>query len=64
MNIKEGASRKVLFDTKDKLGAKIDKLTVMLGRLAAKDSNKKRTFKPQIHQSRGRQNRGYSQRNI
>ena len=36
----------------------------MLGRLAAKDNNKKRPFKPQIYQSRGGgQNRGYSQRN-
>ena len=26
----------------------------MLGRLAAKDDNKKRPFKPQIYQSRGR----------
>ena len=42
MSIREGASRKVSFDTRDKLGDKIDKLTVMLGRLAAKDSNKKR----------------------
>ena len=36
----------------------------MLGRLAAKDNNEKRPFKPQIYQSRGKgQNRGYSQRN-
>ena len=36
----------------------------MLGRLATKDNNKKRPFKPPIYQSRGRgQNRGYSQRN-
>ena len=64
MSIKEGTSRKVLFDTRDKLGDKIDKLTVMLGRLSAKDSNKKRPFKPQIYQNRGRgQNRVYSQRN-
>ena len=36
----------------------------MLGRLAAKDNNEKRPFKPQIYQSRGRgQNRVYSQRN-
>ena len=63
MSIKEGASKKVSFDTRDKLGDKIDKLTIMLGRLAAKDNNKKRTFKPQIYQCRGRgQNRGYSQR--
>ena len=64
MTIREGASRRVSFDTRDKLGDKIDKLTVMLGRLAAKDINEKRPFMPQISQSRGRgQNRGYSQRN-
>ena len=54
MSIREGASRKVSFDTRDELGDKIEKLTVMLGRLAAKDSNKKRPFKPQIYQSKGR----------
>ena len=54
MSIREGANRKVSFDTRDKLEGKIDKLTVMLGRLAAKDNNEKR--------GRG-QNRGYSQRN-
>ena len=64
MSIREGTSRKVLFDTRDELGDKIDKLTIILSRLAAKDSNEKRPFKPQIYQSRGRgQNRGYSQRN-
>ena len=64
MSISEGASRRVSFDIRDELGDKIDKLAVMLGRLAAKDSNKKRPFKPQIYQNRGRgQNRGYSQRN-
>ena len=64
MSIREGASRRVSFDTRDNLGDKIDKLTIMLSRLVAKDNNKKRPFKPQIYQSRGRgQNRGYSQRN-
>ena len=64
MSIREGVSRRVSFDTRDKLGDKIDKLTVMLGRLAAKDSKEKRPFKPPIYQSRGRgQKRGYSQRN-
>ena len=63
MNIREGGSRKISFDTRDELGGKIDKLTVMLGRLAAKDSSERRSFKPQVYQSRGRgQNRGYSQR--
>ena len=64
MSIREGASRKVSFDTRDELWDKTDKLTVMLGRLAAKDNNGKRQFKLQIYQSRGRgQNRGYSHRN-
>ena len=59
MSISEGINRNVSFDTRDKLGDKIDKLTVMLGRLAAKDNNEKRLFKPQIYQGRGgRQNRG------
>ena len=63
MSIRDGTNRKVSFNTRDELGDKIDKLTVMLGRLAAKDDNDKRPFKPQIYQSRGRgQNIGYSQR--
>ena len=44
-----GANRKVSFDTRDELGDKINKLTVMLGRLAAKDNNKKRPLKPQMY---------------
>ena len=64
MNNRDGTNRKVSFNTRDELGDKIDKLTVMLGKLAAKDNNNKRPFKPQIYQSRGRgQNRGYNQRN-
>ena len=50
MSIRGGVNRKVSFDTRDELGDKIDKLTVMLGRLAAKDINEKRPFKPQIYQ--------------
>ena len=65
MNIREGQnSRGVSFDTREDLGGKIDKLAVMIDKLAAKDSGKVRPFKPQIHQNRGRgQNRGYNQRN-
>ena len=63
MSIRDGINEKVSFNIRDELGDKIDKLTVMLGRLAAKDDNGKRLFKPQIDQSRGRgQNRGYGQR--
>ena len=64
MSIREGANRMVSFDTRDELGDKIDKLTVMLGRLAAKDSNEKRPFKPQIYQSRGRGQMGYNQEKL
>ena len=46
MSIRERASRKESFDTRDELGDKIGKLTVMIGRLAAKDNNEIRPFKP------------------
>ena len=67
ISTREGASRRILFDTREELGDKIDKLMAMIGKLAAKDSDRNRPFKPQIHKSRGPpppgQNRGYSQRN-
>ena len=67
MNIRDGTKRKVSFNARDKLGDKIDKLTVMMmSRLAAKDSNEKRPFKPQMYKCRGShpqsQNRSYNQR--
>ena len=64
MSIRDGHQRRVSFDTKEELGDKINKLVVMIGKLATRDSRTNRQFKPQIHQSRGRgQNRSYSQRN-
>ena len=65
MSIREGQNnRRVPFDTREEIGDKIDKLAVMIGKIAVKDSGKVRPFKPQIHQNRGRgQNRGYNQRN-
>ena len=66
MSIRKGASRRVAFDTREELGDKIDKLIVMIGKLATKDSNRNRPFKPQMHKSRRPpppgQNRGHSQR--
>ena len=66
MNIRDGTERKV-FSARDELGDKIDKLTVMMDRPVAKDSNDKRPFKPQIYKSRGSYpqgpNRTYNQRN-
>ena len=60
MSIKEGTDKRVSFNTRDKLGDKIDKLTVVMSKLVAKDSHKRRSFKPQIYKSRG-QNRSYGQ---
>ena len=60
MNVRDGTERKVSFNTRDELGGKIDKLTVVMSRLAVKDSHEKRPFKPQIYKSRG-QHRSYNQ---
>ena len=60
MNVRDGTERRVSFNTRDELGDKVDKLTVVMSRLTAKDSNVKRPFKPQIYKSRD-QNRSYNQ---
>ena len=60
MNVRDGTERKVSFNTRDELGDKIDKLTVVMSRLVAKDIHEKRPFKHQIYKSRG-QNRSYNQ---
>ena len=39
-SIREGHSRRVSFDTREKLGDKTDKLVVMIGKLAAKDKGR------------------------
>ena len=44
LNVRDGRERKVSFNAKDELGDKIDKLTVMMSRLAAKDSYEKKTL--------------------
>ena len=54
MSIRDGHHRKVSFDTKEELSDKIDKLTVMIGKLATRGSGTGRQFKLQIHQNRGR----------
>ena len=60
LSVIDGTERRVSFNTKDELGDKIDKLTVVMSKLAAKDSHKRKPFKPQIYKSRG-QNRSYGQ---
>ena len=55
MSIRDGYHHRwVSFDMKEELGGKIDKLAVMIDKLAIRDSGTYRQFKPQIHQSRGR----------
>ena len=58
MSIKDRHSKKVSFDTREELRDKIDKLAVVIGKLATRESRSGRQFKPQIFQGRGRgQNR-------
>ena len=54
MSIKDNHIRSVSFDTGEELGDKIDKLLVMIGKLAARDNRSGRQFKPQIYQGKGR----------
>ena len=64
MSIRDCHHRKVSFHTKEELGDEIDKLVVMIGKLATGDSGTNRQFILEIHQSRGRdQNRNYNQIN-
>ena len=46
MSIRDGTERKVSFNTRDELGDKIDKVTTVMSRLAAKDSHKKDPLNP------------------
>ena len=46
MNIQEEHNKRVTFDMTDGLGQKIDKLTVMMGKLVMKDDEQNRQFKP------------------
>ena len=60
LSIREGIDKRASFDARDKLGDKIDKLTVVMSKLAVTDNHERRPFKPQIYKSRG-QNRSYGQ---
>ena len=60
MSVRDGTERRVSFNTREELGDKIDKLTVVMSKLTARYSHEKRPFKPQIYKSRG-QNRSYGQ---
>ena len=60
MSIREGTYKRVSFYTRDELGDKIDKLTVVMSKLAVTENHERSPFKPQIYKSRG-QNRSYGQ---
>ena len=51
MSIKDSYNNtKVTFDTQDRLEDKINRLTVMMAKLATKDNGINKQFKPQIYQ--------------
>ena len=60
LSIREGTDKRVSFNARDELGDKIDKLTIVMSKLAATDNHERRPFKLQIYKSRG-QNRSYGQ---
>ena len=65
MSIKEGFGKKVTFDMTDGIEQKIDKLTVLMGKLVMEDKGQNRHFKPQVYQSnrgRGQSRHNYDQR--
>ena len=65
MSIKECFGKEVTFDMTDSIEQKIDKLTVMMGKLVMEDEGQNRPFKPQVYQSnrgRGQTRCNYDQR--
>ena len=57
MSVRDGHIKRVTFDTADDLEQKIDRLTVMIGKLVTEDEGQPKPFKPQVYQS----NRGMNQ---
>ena len=51
-SVRDRRDRRVSFNTKYELGDKINKLTVVMSKLAVKDSHERKPFKPQIYKSR------------
>ena len=41
MNLRDGTDKRVSFNARDELGDKIDKLTVVMSKLAAKDNHER-----------------------
>ena len=51
MNLQEGYNKKVTFNIMDSTEQKMDKLSVMMGKLVTEDKGQNRQFKPQVYQS-------------
>ena len=60
MSVRDSQSKRVTFNTADDLEQKIDRLTVLMGKLITEDEGHPKPFTPQVYQSnRGRnQSRG------
>ena len=60
MNMRDNPNKRVTFDMTDNTEQKVDKLTVMMGKLVTEDEGQSKQFKPCVYQSnRGRgHNRG------
>ena len=55
MNIRDSFNKRITFDMADSVEQKIDKLTVIMGKLVTEDKGQNKTFKLQVYQSnRGR----------
>ena len=45
LSVRDGTERRVSINTKDELGDKIDKLTIVMSKLVVKDSHERKPFK-------------------
>ena len=52
MSVRDRTERKISFNIRDEQRDKIDRLTLVMSKLTARDSHKRRPFKPQIYKSR------------
>ena len=50
MNMKDNSNKRVTFDMKDDIEQKLDKLTVMMGKLVTEDEGQNKQFKPWVYQ--------------
>ena len=55
ISIKDSYNERATFDTQDGFEDKIDRRAVMMGKLTTRDNGTKRQFKPQIYQSKRRE---------